>query len=211
MHHRAPDALYAACEKSVTRRVVHVSAVGITETDTAYAASKRAGEACLMARDLDWTVLRPVIVIGDDSYGGTSLVRALAAFPFVMPVIDEGATPLEIIHKDDLAEGVVRLVVNAAAVREVLEPAASGCLTLLELVAAYRDWLRLPAGRVVAAADEVGEVHRTRWRRDPHAAGDLNSAHATWDATDRGWSEVSAGNRSGDPDSHRRSVGSPER
>lgn len=148
MHHRAPDALYAACEKSGTRRIVHVSAVGIAETDTAYAASKRAGEACLMARDLDWTVLRPVLVIGDDSYGGTSLVRATAAFPFVLPVIDEGATPLEIIHKDDLAEGVVRLVVNAAAVREVLEPAAPGRLTLLELVAAYRDWLGLPAGRV---------------------------------------------------------------
>lgn len=148
VHRAAPDALYAACEKSGTRRVVHVSAVGIEEAETAYAASKRAGEACLMSRDLDWTVLRPVLVIGDDSYGGTSLVRALAAFPFLTPVIGTDATPVETIHKDDLAAGVVRLVLDSRAVREVLEPAAPGRLTLLELIVAYREWLGLPKGRV---------------------------------------------------------------
>ena len=148
VHKVAPDALYAACENSGTRRVVHVSAIGIDETDTAYAASKRAGEACLMSRDLDWTVLRPVLVIGDDSYGGTSLVRAMAACPLVIPVIDKGATPVEIIHKDDLADGVVRLIMDAGAVREVLEPAATGRLTFLELITAYREWLGLRKGRV---------------------------------------------------------------
>ena len=148
VHKVAPDALYAACEKAGTRRVVHVSAIGIQETDTAYAASKRAGEDCLMSRDLDWTVLRPVLVIGDDSYGGTSLVRALAAFPFLVPVIDTGATPVEIIHKDDLADGVARLILDTGAVREVLEPAAPGRLTLLELITAYREWLGLRKGHV---------------------------------------------------------------
>ena len=148
VHEAAPDALYAACVKSGTRRVVHVSAIGIQETHTAYAASKRAGETCLMSRDLDWTVLRPVLVIGDDSYGGTSLVRALAAFPFLVPVIDMGATPVEIIHRDDLAEGVVRLILEARAVRQILEPAAPGSLTFLELIAAYREWLGLRRGSV---------------------------------------------------------------
>lgn len=168
VHHRAPDALYAACEQSGTRRVVHVSAVGIADADTAYAASKRAGEACLTERDLDWTVLRPVLVVGEDSYGGTSLVRAMAAFPFAIPVIDRGDTPLEIIHKDDLAEGIVGLLVNGGGVREVLEPAAPGHLTLVELVAAYRGWLGLPDGRVLRLAmrcakgiARVGDVTRT--------------------------------------------------
>ena len=167
VHHRAPDALYAACEKTGTRRIVHVSAVGITDTETAYAASKRAGEACLTARNLDWTVLRPVVVLGDDSYGGTSLVRAMAAFPFAIPMIGDGATPLNVIHKDDLAEGIVSLVTNGGGVREVLEPAAAGRLTLVELVAAYRNWLGLsprpvlrlpmPVARCIA---RVGDVTR---------------------------------------------------
>ena len=121
-----------------------MSAVGITDTETAYAASKRAGEACLTARNLDWTVLRPVVVLGDDSYGGTSLVRAMAAFPFAIPMIGDGATPLNVIHKDDLAEGIVSLVTNGGGVREVLEPAAAGRLTLVELVAAYRNRLGFP-------------------------------------------------------------------
>ena len=148
VHKVAPDALYAACENSGTRRVIHVSAIGIDETDTAYAASKRAGEACLMSRDLDWTILRPVLVIGDDSYGGTSLVRAMAVVPFVVPVIDGGTTPVETVHKDDLADGVVRLIVDGGGIREVLEPAASGRLTFLELITAYREWLGLHKGRV---------------------------------------------------------------
>ena len=148
VHQLAPEALYAACEASDTRRVIHVSAVGVEEADTTFAASKRAGEASLMARGLDWTVLRPVLVIGSDSYGGTSLLRAMAAFPFVTPVIDSGDTPVQIVHKDDLADGIVRLVANAQAVGEVLEPAASGCVTLLELLTAYREWLGLRKGRV---------------------------------------------------------------
>ena len=68
VHHLAPNALYEACERTQVRRVIHVSAVGVDETEATYARSKRAGEASLMARDLDWTVLRPAVVIGEDSH-----------------------------------------------------------------------------------------------------------------------------------------------
>ena len=143
VHHKAPEALFSACERTGVRRVIHVSAIGIQEAETTYARSKRAGEEALMARDLDWTVLRPVVVVGDGSFGGTSLLRALAVFPFVTPVIGDGTTPMDVVHKDDLATGIVSLLRNGAGVRAVLEPASSGTLTLAEVVAAYRSWFGL--------------------------------------------------------------------
>ena len=93
VHRDAPDALYRACERIGVRRVIHVSAAGIDDSETLYARSKRAGEAALVARDLDWTVVRPVVVVGDGSYGGTSLLRALSAFPYAIPLVGRSDAP----------------------------------------------------------------------------------------------------------------------
>ncbi len=150
VHLHAPDALFAACESAGVRRVIQISAIGVEEAETVYAQSKRAGDEALMARDLDWTVLRPVIVIGDGSYGGTSMLRALAACPWITPVIGDGTTALDVIHKDDLAAAIVRLLKTGGAKRAMLEPASAERLTLAETVTAYRRWLGL-AGRPVVA------------------------------------------------------------
>lgn len=169
IHRHAPEALYLACERTGVRRVIHVSAIGITETDTTYARSKRSGEEALKAKDLDWTVLRPAVVVGDDSFGGTSLLRALAAFPFVMPVIGDGKTPMDVIHKGDLAAGIVELLSNGRGVRSVLEPAGPGRATFAEVVSAYRNWLGLAprpvihvplgAARLVARVGDLTGMH----------------------------------------------------
>lgn len=143
VHRDAPSALYGACERKDIRRVIHVSAVGIEGTDTVYARSKRAGEEALRARDLDWTVLRPAVVFGDGSYGGSSLVRALAVMPFVTPVIGDGTTPMDVIHKNDLAAGIVSLLRSGTGIGAVLEPAGPRRLSLAEAVAAYRNWFGL--------------------------------------------------------------------
>lgn len=144
VHRDAPSALYRACETAGVRRVVHVSATGIVETGTTYARSKRAGEASLMARGLDWTVLRPALVVGEDAWGGSSLLRAIAAFPFATPVIGDGKTPVDVIHKDDLAAGIVVLLRTGRGARSVLEPAGAPRLSLSDVVSAYRGWLGLP-------------------------------------------------------------------
>jgi uncharacterized protein YbjT (DUF2867 family) len=71
VHVEGPNALFAACEQYGVRRVIHLSAAGIDRgTPTAFSRSKREGEAALMARDLDWIILRPGVVIGRSAYGG---------------------------------------------------------------------------------------------------------------------------------------------
>ncbi len=149
VHVEAPDALYAACVQLGIKRVIQISAIGVEEAATVYARSKRTGDDRLMARNLDWTILRPVIVIGHGSYGGTSMLRAIAVFPWVTPVIGDGGNALEFIHKDDLAAAVVNLLSTGAAKRQILEPASPERLTLLEAVRAYRRWLGRRQGPVV--------------------------------------------------------------
>ncbi len=129
-----------ACELAEVHRVIHVSAIGVVEADTAYAQSKRAGEEALTARDLDWTVLRPAVVVSDDSFGGTSLLRTIAVLPVVTPVIGDGKTPMDVIHRDDLATEIVELLRNGRGVRTVLEPAGPDRMAFTEVVAAYRNW-----------------------------------------------------------------------
>ncbi len=149
VHRDAPVALFAACERAGVRRVVQVSAIGVEEADTVYARSKRAADDDLMARDLDWTVLRPAVVVGDGSYGGTSLLRGLAAFPFVVPTIGEGDTDIDFIHKDDLAAAIVATLRDGRAIGEVVMPAAAERLTLAGATLAYRRWLGLAPARLL--------------------------------------------------------------
>lgn len=146
---RAPDAVYRACETAGVRRIVHISAVGVDQARTAFAKSKLAADQALMARDLDWTVLRPAVVVGEGSYGGTSMLRAIAAFPGILPVIGDGATEIDFIHNADLAQSVIRLIQTGAGVGAVLEPASAERLTLADTVRAYRGWLGLSPAPVI--------------------------------------------------------------
>ena len=158
VHRDAPEALYLACEQAEVRRVIHVSAIGVVEADTAYAQSKRAGEEALTARDLDWTVLRPAVVVGDDSFGGTSLLRAIAVFPVVTPILGDGKTPMDLIHRDDLAAGIVALLRTGRGVRTVLEPAGPGRMAFAEVVAAYRNWFGLASRPFVVVPNGLARL-----------------------------------------------------
>src|SRR5438552_5811959 len=106
VHLDGPIALFRACERHGVRRVIHLSAVGVNrETPTEFSRTKLAGDQALMALDLDWVILRPSVVVGPSAYGGSALVRGLAALP-VLPVMPETA-PLQVVHLDDLLDAIL--------------------------------------------------------------------------------------------------------
>ena len=146
-HETAPTALFAACEVAGVRRVIHLSAVGI-EAATPYGRSKLATERALAATRLDWTVLRPSLVLGAAPYGGTALLRALAAFPLFTPLVggDQLFRPLAMA---DLTDLIARLLQTGAGVGQVLEVGGPEPLTLAELSGRYRQWLGLEPMPVV--------------------------------------------------------------
>lgn len=67
-HVGAPRALLAACERAGITRLVHVSALGVSPTGAAeYQTSKFEGERLVAGSGLNWTILRPGMILGEGS------------------------------------------------------------------------------------------------------------------------------------------------
>lgn len=142
VHVGAPAALYRACVAAGVRRVVLVSAISARpEVATDYARTKLRGEAVLRESGPDWTILRPSLVYAEGSYGGTSLLRALAALPWRIPLPGDGRFAFSPIHAEDLARCVRQACEEARFGGATLEPAGPETLSLRDLLTRYRAWL----------------------------------------------------------------------
>jgi uncharacterized protein YbjT (DUF2867 family) len=176
IHVSAPAALFGACAEAGVRRVVQVSALG-DPADGEFIASKHRGDARLLAMDLDWVVLRPsVVASARGSYGGTSLLRALATLPLI-PLPGTGAQRLQPVALEDLVAAVLAALTRDEARRQVIELGGPAALSLRDYLALWRRWLGLgPAhflpvpkalARIGAATGELlgrGPLGLTMWR-----------------------------------------------
>ena len=151
VHVAMPQALHAACRKAEIRRVILISAVSARpDVATDYARTKLEGEAALRSSGLRWTIFRPSLVIAEGSYGGTSLLRGLAALPFFQPLPGDGSFAFSPIHADDLARSVRLACEDLWFVNTTLEPAGPQTLTLRELMIRYRSWLGFGRPRLLS-------------------------------------------------------------
>jgi uncharacterized protein YbjT (DUF2867 family) len=147
VHLHGVAALFAACERAGVRRVVHLSAIGVDrEAPTTFSRSKLQGDEALMARDLDWVILRPSVVVGRPAYGGSALFRGLAALPMLPVAPNTG--PLQIVQLDDVVNTIVWFLRPDAPARMTLEIAGPERLSMTEVVQQYRRWLGKPPARV---------------------------------------------------------------
>lgn len=142
VHETGPIALFEACRRFGPSIVVHVSAISADpDAGTDYARTRAAAERHLCASLLDWSLLRPSLVYGPGSGGGTSAIRGLAGFPFVTPLPGNGKQLFAPIHGEDLAECICRVLETRNLRRQVLSPAGPENLTLRDIVAKTRRWL----------------------------------------------------------------------
>lgn len=136
----AINALIESCETAGVNTFVQISAPGASEfANTQFYRSKGAADATLKASDLHWTILRPGLVISPHTYGGTSLIRTLAAFPFVQPIVMADSS-VQIVSIEDVSEAVSIAVKGDLHGQDIdiVEPQSR---TLKELVLAVRAWL----------------------------------------------------------------------
>jgi uncharacterized protein YbjT (DUF2867 family) len=142
VHVAAPRALYEACAAKGVKRIVLISAISARpDVDTDYARAKLAGERLLQDGSLDWTILKPSLVVAKGSYGGTSLLRGLAGFPFFIPLAGHGDFPFSPIHAQDLARTVRIVCEDENFTHRSLEPVGPESISLRDLLARYRTWL----------------------------------------------------------------------
>jgi uncharacterized protein YbjT (DUF2867 family) len=134
-------ALAQACEQANVRRFVHLSAIGADrESLSPFSETKKAGESALRSRDLDWVILRPSVVVGRAAYGGSALLRGLAALPVQPQFPDAG--PLQIVQLDDLVATILFFLAPDAPAQLAFDVAGPERLSFDEAVLAYRRWLR---------------------------------------------------------------------
>lgn len=152
IHRDTPAALFQACAEQGPRRVIQISALGAgLEAGTAFAATKQAADEILMGLDLDWVVLRPSMIHSRGCYGGTALMRGLAALPILTPLPGRGGQRFQPIHMSDLVRAVVRLVEPDAPSRVLLNAVGPEVMTLRQMIAGIRRWLGLPPTRYLPA------------------------------------------------------------
>jgi uncharacterized protein YbjT (DUF2867 family) len=137
VHVLAPTAAYAARHPGT--QALLISAVGI-EADTPFAQWRRAGEAA--ARATEAIILRAGLVLADTSYGGSSLIRALAALPFVTPVIGTGEQAFNPIHASDLAAVALECLQNPTP--GTYDIGGPQTVSQTGLLRATQSWLGLP-------------------------------------------------------------------
>lgn len=90
-------------------RLVHISIPGTAETDrTAFATTKREAERLITASGIPHAILRPGFVVAPSAYGGSAMLRALAAFPLDLPA-REMATPFQPVAIEDISATIAWL------------------------------------------------------------------------------------------------------
>jgi len=136
-------ALFDACVAAGVRRVVHISAVGVSpEAPTAFARTKAIADAHLQSLDLDWAILRPSLVLAPAAYGGSAMLRGLAGLPWMRPAV---AGKVQVVSVDNVAD-TVALCLGADAPRKVACSKVTWELThpaihdIGDIVAALRAW-----------------------------------------------------------------------
>ena len=140
VHVRAPLALAQACAARGIR-FVQISALGHPD-DGGFIESKHRFDALLLALPVDAVVLRPSVVYSlRGSYGGTSLLRALAAFPWRQLLPGDGHWAFQPICAEDLAD------VTAAACtqgeRGIYELGCEQQIALHRYQLHWRRWLHI--------------------------------------------------------------------
>ena len=156
-HVDVPARLVEACRAAGVRRLVHVSALGVTDggkntLPSRYLRSKAAGEEKVrQARDLDWTILRPSVVYG----AGDRFITLFARLQRVLPVVPlaKAEARFQPIWVGDVARAIVNAIDSPAIHGRTYALAGPEVFTLRQLVQLAGAWsgrarpiVALPAG-----------------------------------------------------------------
>ncbi|ETO93373.1 SDR family oxidoreductase [Legionella oakridgensis] len=149
IHYQTPVALFKACEQLQIKRVLQISALGVVDgPEIDYVITKRKADEALLNMSVSACVLRPSLVYASGAYGGTSLLRALAALPYAIPLIGSGQFRFQPIAMFDLVRVIEHfLEQDYHGVIDVVGPKTA---TVKSILLSFRQWLGLPFAKTYA-------------------------------------------------------------
>ena len=122
VHRDFVECLLAAIRDGGRRaRLIHISIPGTADGDhTAFSVTKREAERLIAASGIAYAILRPGFVVAPSAYGGSAMLRALAALPFQLPAGEAGTT-FQPVAIEDVATTIAWL-----AGRDIDDPTFNG-------------------------------------------------------------------------------------
>jgi uncharacterized protein YbjT (DUF2867 family)/uncharacterized membrane protein YphA (DoxX/SURF4 family) len=147
LHTFSPIKLFDACREAGVKKVIHISALGSEEGTTLYHVSKNRADKYLRASGLEYAILHPSVIYGDDGKS-TALFQALATLPLT-PIVDKGEQRLQPIRIEDLVATVQQAIVSKEQNIE-LNLVGSELISYKELLQIFRKWLGYSATNTVS-------------------------------------------------------------
>lgn len=140
VHHHAVAALAQACATSHVK-LVQISAVGASaDAATPFLGSKGRGDAAIQQAGEDHHIFRPGLVLARHSYGGTTMLRMLAAFPLIQPLAVPEAK-IQSVALDDVAQAVSAALAGDIPNGFVGDLVENETHSLRSVVTSIRTWL----------------------------------------------------------------------
>ncbi|WP_133127401.1 SDR family oxidoreductase [Legionella nagasakiensis] len=147
IHYQTPIALFKACEQLRIKRVIQISALGVADgPDIDYVTTKRKADEALLKMNVSACILRPSLIYASGAYGGTSLLRALSALPYVVPLIGSGQFRFQPVAMFDLVRVIDYFL--AQEHRGIVDVVGPKTATIKSIQLFLRQWLGLPSARV---------------------------------------------------------------
>ena len=143
----AIKALIVAAERAGIGRFIQISAAGTNNGPSSeFMASKADADEFLIQSTLDHVILRPGLVIGRNSYGGTRLVRMAAAIPVELDFGFDNS--IQCVAMDDVVDAVLIGIALQKEISATVDLVEGEARTLPEIIAMHRRWLGLGKARV---------------------------------------------------------------
>ncbi len=147
VHHDTPRALFDACVTVGVKRIVHISALAVDKSAVEYAKSKKATDDYLATLPITSITLRPSLVYGRGSYGGSSLFRGLAGLPWIIPIPGKGTQEFQPIHSEDLSKAILALLEKPLSTSLILDAVGPRRVSLKTVLTTLRGWLGFPKAK----------------------------------------------------------------
>lgn len=140
-------AALAACCAARNLGLVQISAIGAdVDASTRFLRTKAAGDEAVREAGGPAWIVRPGLVIGREAYGGTMLLRMLAAVPVVQPVT-MGDRPVQTVGLADLTDAVGRIADGDIPAGVTFDLVEEDSHDLAQVVAMMRRWLGFAPAR----------------------------------------------------------------
>lgn len=172
VHYQAIKAITDACALHETK-LIQISAVGAElDAETEFMRTKAMGDAYIRDSKIDYVIFRPGLVLAKNAYGGSALLRMLAAFPLIQPIA-LSHTQIHSTSIDDLSAAVHMTAADNVPFRTSFDLVENEQHSLSQVIKQTRHWLgfspakfqlSLPNWTVVVTAKIADALGHLGWR-----------------------------------------------